>query len=371
MNYALFDVDGVLLSEERCFDVSALTVWEWYKSPAYLGRLNESIDTNPPEETVRHLRTYYWDNDRLLAWLKQFGINSNWDMDHAHIVATMAMMTEEKRKAMPEAALPCDGVRVITDAVVCRWRDYFAISRRPEPQEVLEWLQSHIPADTDKDGVFTSLVQLAEERMGGQGWADLGGALWDMHVRLFQNWYLGDEATGKPGFLHRETPLADVPTLRAALEELKQAGVVIGIGTGRTLHEAKTPLTNLGLWTLFAKNHVGTKDDATMVETQLGYGRWDKPNPFTYQAAWWGNAPANYVSYATEPERWYRKEDTVYIIGDSVADILAAKEIDAISVATLTGLTGEAARDELKVAGADHIVADVLEAIAKVRELIG
>ena len=30
MKKVIFDVDGVLLSEKRYFDVSALTLWEWY-----------------------------------------------------------------------------------------------------------------------------------------------------------------------------------------------------------------------------------------------------------------------------------------------------------------------------------------------------
>ena len=31
----LFDVDGVFLSEERCFDTTALTVWELLDAPAF------------------------------------------------------------------------------------------------------------------------------------------------------------------------------------------------------------------------------------------------------------------------------------------------------------------------------------------------
>ena len=42
MKKVIFDVDGVLLSEERYFDVSALTVWEWLYSPYYMGLANDS-----------------------------------------------------------------------------------------------------------------------------------------------------------------------------------------------------------------------------------------------------------------------------------------------------------------------------------------
>ena len=36
MKKVIFDVDGVLLSEKRYFDVSALVLWEWYYSEKYL-----------------------------------------------------------------------------------------------------------------------------------------------------------------------------------------------------------------------------------------------------------------------------------------------------------------------------------------------
>ncbi|MCD0937779.1 HAD family hydrolase, partial [Staphylococcus aureus] len=43
MKKILFDVDGIFLSEERCFDVSALTVYELLMDKCYLG-LHSHID---------------------------------------------------------------------------------------------------------------------------------------------------------------------------------------------------------------------------------------------------------------------------------------------------------------------------------------
>ena len=44
MKKVIFDVDGVLLSEERYFDVSALTVWEILYSKDYMGLPLEGED---------------------------------------------------------------------------------------------------------------------------------------------------------------------------------------------------------------------------------------------------------------------------------------------------------------------------------------
>ena len=47
MKKIIFDVDGVLFSEERYFDVSGLTVWEWLYSSGYMGLAAEQDDFRP------------------------------------------------------------------------------------------------------------------------------------------------------------------------------------------------------------------------------------------------------------------------------------------------------------------------------------
>ena len=52
----VFDVDGVFLSEERCFDVSALTVYEMLMSKDYIG-LDPSIPfENLSDEQITEIR---------------------------------------------------------------------------------------------------------------------------------------------------------------------------------------------------------------------------------------------------------------------------------------------------------------------------
>lgn len=101
MKKVIFDVDGVLLSEERYFDVSALTVWEILYSKDYMGLPAESDDFVPDaitEGQIAACRARVWGNDRLLAWLKDRGINSNWDMVHARLITTFWLMAEVYKK---------------------------------------------------------------------------------------------------------------------------------------------------------------------------------------------------------------------------------------------------------------------------------
>ena len=76
----LFDIDGVLLSEERCFDASALSVWELLHSPNYLGIHQEEFTAVPDEQLIRKIRAEVFCNDEILSLLKSRGLNSNWDM---------------------------------------------------------------------------------------------------------------------------------------------------------------------------------------------------------------------------------------------------------------------------------------------------
>lgn len=76
----LFDVDGVFLSEERCFDASALSVWELLHSSDYLGLSGERFSTALEERDIRRIRKLVFAHDDTLNFVKNRGINSNWDM---------------------------------------------------------------------------------------------------------------------------------------------------------------------------------------------------------------------------------------------------------------------------------------------------
>ncbi|HDB5450637.1 TPA: HAD family hydrolase, partial [Staphylococcus aureus] len=80
MKKILFDVDGVFLSEERCFDVSALTVYELLMDKCYLG-LHSHIDWETlTDNDIQDIRNRIFQKDKILNKLKSLGLNSNWDM---------------------------------------------------------------------------------------------------------------------------------------------------------------------------------------------------------------------------------------------------------------------------------------------------
>ena len=67
MKKVIFDIDGVLLSEKRYFDVSALVVWEWYHSSQYMHLDEEQVTADVTEEQITTLRARFWKNDEILS----------------------------------------------------------------------------------------------------------------------------------------------------------------------------------------------------------------------------------------------------------------------------------------------------------------
>lgn len=63
MKKVIFDVDGVLLSEERYYDVSALTVWEILYGRQYMGLPSEREDFDASAVTdgqIAAIRSEVW-----------------------------------------------------------------------------------------------------------------------------------------------------------------------------------------------------------------------------------------------------------------------------------------------------------------------
>ena len=364
MKTVIFDVDGVLLSEKRYFDVSALTVWEWYYSPSFMNLGHETVRAELTDEEIDALRARFWLDDAILIWLKKHGVNSNWDMTHAHIVATLWMLLEQYK---------ADG-HSLDDIVIESMADVCALGRRlqgyavPDAAAVMERLARAVPDDAGKDDVFAYLTKAIEASLGiAAPWSALDSPLWQRHFEAFQEWYFGDElyeqtygktpyAPGKEGFLRREVPLGTAEGIRRMFQELKRRGYALAIATGRSYMEMAVPFAAYHWDEEFDPRHVATYTDVEEASKMLGLSL-DKPNPFAYYAGAFGTYPERYAEYVSRPDEF--KDGEYYIVGDSMADIWCAKAMGAVMIGTLTGLDGPAARAMFEAEQADYIVDSV------------
>lgn len=367
MKSVLFDVDGVFLSEERCFDVSALTVYEILMSESYIGLDTTVQFENLSDAKISEIRAIVFYHDEILTKLKSLGLNSNWDM----LFVVLAIHFIEICKT-----LPSEDVNRVLDS------NQFG-------QETFQWIGEKIESvsldftlplsfldgvTAGKENIYQDLIHYASEQLNTTKTAvfELKSPFWMLAQEVYQEWYLGHQLFNeiekkenrsdfKHGYIYNEVVLRPVSEIKQLLADLKSANYHIAIATGRPRTETIVPFETIGIKSYFDEVHIVTASEVLIAEDlypelkPLG-----KPNPFSYLATLEGNHQDKYRHYATNQENRVDK-DEVFVVGDSLADLLSAKKIGATFIGPLTGLKGIHVRDELVDYGADYIVDHVGE----------
>ncbi|EIA5044616.1 HAD family hydrolase [Staphylococcus pseudintermedius] len=363
----LFDVDGVFLDESRCFDVSALTVYELLYSTDYLG-LKSHIDFSQLTDVqITDIRATLFKNDVILNRLKSMGINSNWDMlfvvFSVHFIECLKQISHEARidflnsVQFDETTLRKVGQQ-LTNSIINYERPLQFIENGSEGRsQIYQSLQSY--AMTELNVEEATLF-------------DINSPLWQLAQEIYQEWYLGTalyeeveqkvaKTDYKRGYIYHEIALAPIEDIKQLLTNLKAAGYQLAIATGRPRTETLVPFETLDLLSYFDDAFIVSASEVLEVESRypelkpLG-----KPNPFSYIAAFNGNQKQDYYDYATNQTNRMNPEK-VTIVGDSLADLFSAQTVNAQFIGTLTGLKGKSAEAELRAHGAEIIVDNVLD----------
>lgn len=363
MKSVLFDVDGVFLSEERCFDVSALTVYELLMDQSYLG-LKPDIDLSLLEnEDIDRIRADIFVNDDVLKKLKSLGLNSNWDMLYIvfslhYIQILKALPSDEVEKILQSQQINGEQLQHIGQLIKSNYQIDYQL-----PLKFLKRVQS------GKSNIFSRLQEYARNELNTNNvsYFDFKSPLWNLTQSIYQEWYLGStlfkkveghapNKQNKSGFIHQEILLRPIKEIQDLLNDLKASGYQIAIATGRPRTETLVPFQTLNLLSYFDEKHIVTASEVLKAETMFAeYKPLGKPNPFSYIATLSGNKKDEYFKYITHQNNIVKKEE-VFIVGDSLADLLSAKKIGATFIGTLTGLKGEQAKTELENNDADYIV---------------
>lgn len=365
----LFDVDGVLLSEERYFDASALTVWEILYSDNYLGLDSGKYKTEFNDEEIESIRSKVFHNDEVLKYFKSCGLNANWDMIYLAASYQLIRLLEQVKDA-EEAIIEKWVTNEINRSVLQEIAGVLA--NKDINLDFAALLADFELAESSKAGLFAHIDRLAQEKLGvaatvfGQK-----GALWDTCEHISQEWYVGDEhvmaSTGRPsvqigkkGFLSNEKVLADPNDITELFTALKGAGVRIGIGTGRPELETIEPFKHLDWLKHFDVNYIVTADDVLAAEREFPEAPpLAKPHPYTYVLGLSGKTKS--ARECIEEHLPIVNGKETLIVGDSLADFLAAEQMGCTFAAVLTGLSGKNARAEFEERNADYILDNVLE----------
>lgn len=352
MKKVVFDIDGVLLSEERYYDVSALVVWEILFSPLYMGLPSERDDFNHSSITegqIAYCREKVWGKDKLISYLKSKGVNSNWNMVHIYMVTLLWIMAEtfEQRS---------EGLKI--QLSVHKHKDFQMLGQElmglplPTAEQILNKWKSIFTETDEGISLIHKLSKTVRPHIdNGDDFISLDSDFWKVETEAFQNWYLGDDlyiellghlpyAKGKEGFLKKEIPLAPAEKIKNVFQTLKNRGYEIGIATGRSKEEVLIPFKELGWLDEFETSMIGTFSEAKQAQNIFSIEVPDKPQGFIFYCGIYGTDEGNYKGYL-EGTKILSREDEVYVCGDSYSDILGARNVGAKFIGVLTGLDGK------------------------------
>ncbi|MBM7713119.1 HAD family hydrolase [Siminovitchia sp. FSL H7-0308] len=365
----LFDVDGVLLSEERYFDMSALTVWEVLNSSKYLGLEPETFKTDLGDREIDDIRSQVFVQDQALKFMKACGLNANWDMIYLAVGYQLIHVLEQVKDEFADQIQGWLTNEINRDILLEIGAN---LKGKRVELDYAKFLDDFKTAEPSKQGLLGHLDTLSKEKLGVD--TDIFGkadALWSTCEHASQEWYVGDkyvfQSTGKPsvqtgkaGFMSDEKVLAPKEEIAGLFAALNNHGVRIGVGTGRPELETIEPFRILGWLQHFDRNYIVTADDVLKAERENNnIPALAKPHPFTYILALSGKTKTVEQCLAEKLPIDHSKE--TLIVGDSLADLLAAREMGCLFAAVLTGLSGQDARPEFEEHQADYILDSVLD----------
>jgi phosphoglycolate phosphatase-like HAD superfamily hydrolase len=424
-NLLIFDLDGVITSEEAYWDAAGLTLHELLCSPRYWNLDNSELDadglyqpaTNAQES--RRISRAIFPESEILA-LKARSINSNWDTCYVaaclHLIDLLALLpdcssllplepwddgwiADFRRKIaivreVEGTAKPHRGRRWHLSVLPTLLRSYPTGQARrkekrphPTPHHSRPYAEGDLSAVFD-DPIFGGCIGLELiNRFDAFASKVLSHTIenvfsrhspfWAFCRNIFQEWYLGDAIftetyghnpaqAGKPGCIHYETPLLPLEQIRATLETLRKQGYVLGFATGRVWQEAAYPLNMYGLFEYFDEQHISTYDDVERAEAALR-ARGDqtllsKPNPFPFLEA--ADRNSDHSDASNRPEGFV-------VVGDSTSDILGGRAAGAITVAVMTGARTPESRTLLAQSNPDFTIEDMTSLPEMLKRLDG
>lgn len=369
----LFDIDGVMLSEERYFDGSALTVYELLCSPQYLGLthpLLPAFRTSFTNEEIAEVRRVTFASDAVFETVKTRGVNANWDMVYLqvayHVAAALAHLKDCGQQGVVRDIASRSTEQGWTREVIVSLGQALKRHGQGFNLDFGAFCTDMQPCATKAD-LFGCLEDRLQQVAGAEVTPfETNRALWTLCQVTFQEWYLGDDyvthtyQSGKSGFLADEVPLVEAASLKQLFQDIKTAGMTIGIATGRPELETTIPLQYFGWLEEFELERVSTASDVLVAEQSYPEkAPLAKPNPYSYLRSFLHSPEPGVVLTHALPLHPATGAETL-IVGDSVADLLAARAMGCTFAAVLTGLEGERARAQFESRQADYILDDVL-----------
>ena len=364
-NVIVFDLDGVITSEEAYWITAGLVLHQLLFSPHYWNIADpvptDYQDYQPPApeeyEQVAHATLPI----AIILKLKARSINSNWDTCYIAacicLIDLLAKLGQEHVEGRQGQALPLQPLRPWAEDWIAAFRH--ALAQVSDPIEIT-LATFHRLDDPFFEGVVgLALIDRLNEyascvlRMPVEGVFARYGPFWTLCHDLFQKWYLG-HGTDLTPVQYLERPLLPVETLHATLGAVRDRGYKIGIATGRQSQEALPPLKSYGLLDYFDESHSTTHTEIALAEEMLRERGEEtslvKPHPYQFLLA----ADPCYLPNQPPPPR-----GSFIVVGDTPSDVRGGRAANAITIAVLTGARTAEARMMLEQSEPDFLIEDI------------
>jgi phosphoglycolate phosphatase-like HAD superfamily hydrolase/multidrug transporter EmrE-like cation transporter len=342
----VFDLDGVITSEQKYWNTSRLTVWEILCRSNYIG-LSEyfGISLMNPDTVLENGEILI--STAFIAELKNRAVNSNWDLTFfvvsLHIIGIAAQLNRTHLATLNNSGIH-EQLQLIS---------YFCKDKNIDLAITQYIIQDFWKESIDLKGTAVQeYVPVFAEKVIGQS-LDLfrtDSPLWQLCYENFQAWYEGRKEYQLPD----DETVLPVAEIQQTLAKLSQS-YKLAIATGRPRNETIPTLTKLGLIEYFAADRIVTYDEVIKAE-KFANIRLGKPHPFIVLKAMYPQVKdAKLIKMANKPH------PRVAYIGDAASDVVAAKAAGCHSIGVLTGfgMNLEYKQQLLSKIGCDNIVADV------------
>jgi phosphoglycolate phosphatase-like HAD superfamily hydrolase len=347
----IFDLDGVVTSEQKYWNTARLTVWELISRSPYLGLANYfGADLATPAQVMAAADRII--DTEFITELKNRAVNSNWDLTFfvfsLHLIGILQQLNTVKSNDRSITPPTTDITAQLT--ALGQQLENHPIDRTASQQLI----QQFWAATTELRGTAVQeYVATFATQILGQSLDIFNSDLWSLCYYNFQAWY-----EAKKGYqLPDDETVLDVEQIHLTLELLAQH-FTLGIATGRPRTETIEPLTKLGLLPYFADDRVVTYDDVLAAEASMSQSlKLGKPHPFiVLQAIYPGLNSTEILTKIGE------QHPQVAYIGDAASDVVAAQGADCLSIGVLTGFGQDLAYKEKLLAGmgCDHILPSML-----------
>lgn len=374
-NLIIFDLDGVITSEEAYWDTAGLVVHELLYSPRYwnIGNTTGLYQPVTTAKTSRALSRSILPEAAIVGF-KSRAVNSNWDTCYCgfclYLIHLLILVPNI------DALLP---IRPAADDWIMAFRLQLVTitDKKLQDTRILDAVNGPLFRGYSGLELITRFNAYASEVLHKpvEGVFARYSPSWWFCENLFQEWYLGDELyirdygrppkqVGKIGCIHFEKLLLPVEQIRTTLEALHQQGYTLGIATGRPGQEALIPLKNYGLLAYFDQQHVTTHAEIAKAEAEFALqGKTVslvKPHPYQFLLA--AHPGYNYNSYS-------HRIQPFIVVGDTPSDIHGGRAAGALTVAVLTGAKTAQARTILEQSLPDFLIDDITKLPALMKQI--